>query len=127
MRWALQGGSARGGKAGTSLGVTFVDMSLARLKDALNRAATRRLVTVNVASDMHIPLEARKSERKTKAVVQPWNATETGAFITATEGDRLHPPLRSLMGLHPAEVCGLRRSYIDLHAATLSITPTRGP
>ncbi|MET9559974.1 MULTISPECIES: tyrosine-type recombinase/integrase [Streptomyces] len=126
MRWALQEGRARGGKAGTGLGVTSVDMSLARLKDALNRAVTRRLVTVNVASEVHIPLKARKAERKTKAVVQPWNATEVGAFIGAMKGDRLYAPLLlSLMGLRPAEVCGLRWSDIDLEAATLSIANTR--
>ncbi|WP_242643596.1 hypothetical protein [Streptomyces laculatispora] len=61
-------------------------MSLARLKDALNRAVTRRVVTVNVASEVHIPLKARKAERKTKAVVMPWNAAEVGAFITAMRG-----------------------------------------
>ncbi|MDT0616513.1 Arm DNA-binding domain-containing protein [Streptomyces lancefieldiae] len=69
MRWALQGGRVRGGKAGTGLGVTSVDMSLARLKDALNRAVTRGLVTVNVASEVHIPLKARKAERKTNLAV----------------------------------------------------------
>ncbi|WP_406385028.1 tyrosine-type recombinase/integrase [Streptomyces sp. NBC_01618] len=126
MRWALQGGRVRGGKAGTGLGVTSVDMSLARLKEALNRAVTRRLVTVNVASEVHIPLKARKAERKTKAVVTPWNASEVGAFITAMKGDRLYAPLLlSLMGLRPAEVCGLRWSDIDLEAATLSIANTR--
>ncbi|MFJ8464029.1 site-specific integrase [Streptomyces swartbergensis] len=101
-------------------------MSLARLKDALNRALTRRLVTVNVASEVHIPLKARKAERKTKTVVQPWNATEVGAFVGAMKGDRLYAPLLlSLMGLRPAEVCGLRWSDIDLDVATLSIANTR--
>jgi integrase len=126
MRWALQGGRVRGGKAGTGLGVTSVDMSLARLKDALNRAVTRGLVTVNVASEVHIPLKARKAERKTKEVVQPWNASEVGAFVVATKSDRLLAPLLlSLMGLRPAEVCGLRWSDIDLDAATLGIANTR--
>jgi integrase len=108
------------------LGVTSVDMSLARLKDALNRAVTRGLVTVNVASEVHIPLKARKAERKTKAVVQPWNASEVGAFVAVMKVDRLYAPLLlSLMGLRPAEVCGLRWSDIDLHAGTLSIADTR--
>ncbi|MFF5533438.1 tyrosine-type recombinase/integrase [Streptomyces cinerochromogenes] len=126
MRWALQGGRVRGEKAGMGLGVTSVDMSLARLKDALNRAVTRGLVTVNVGSEVHIPLKARKAERKTKAVVQPWNASEVGAFVAAMKGDRLYAPLLlSLMGLRPAEVCGLRWSDIDLNAGTLSIANTR--
>ncbi|WP_256331719.1 N-terminal phage integrase SAM-like domain-containing protein [Streptomyces sp. KS_16] len=49
MNWALKHGRLRGGKAGTPLGVTSVDMSLARLKEALGRAVTRRLVSVNAA------------------------------------------------------------------------------
>lgn len=62
----------------------------------------------------------------TKAVVQPWNATEVGTFITAMKGDRLYAPLLlSLMGLRPAEVCGLRWADTDLGAATLSIAKTR--
>ncbi|MCF3960092.1 tyrosine-type recombinase/integrase [Streptomyces fuscigenes] len=126
MRWALQGGRVRGGMAGTGLGVTSVDMSLARLKEALNRAVTRRLLTVNVASEVHIPLKARKAERKAKRVVPPWTAAEVGDFVAAMKGDRLNAPLLlSLMGLRPAEVCGLRWSDIDLDAATLSIANTR--
>ncbi|MEV5886306.1 hypothetical protein AB0L74_26925 [Streptomyces sp. NPDC052020] len=88
-------------------------MSLAR-KDALNRAVTRRLVTVNVASEVHIPLKARKAERKTKPVVQPWNATEVGAFVAAMKGDCLYAPLLlSLMGPAPGgglRACGGRTS-----------------
>ncbi|MEU3861049.1 hypothetical protein AB0F03_27380 [Streptomyces sp. NPDC028722] len=52
MHWALKHGRVRGGKAGTPLGVTSVEMSLARLKDALNRAVTRRLTSsCTVGSD----------------------------------------------------------------------------
>lgn len=103
-----------------------MDMSLARLKEVLNRAVTRRLVAVNVASEVHIPLKARKAERKTKTVVAPWNAAEVSAFVLAMKGDRLYAPLLlSLMGLRPAEVCGLRWSDIDLNAATLDISNTR--
>ncbi|MCW2871883.1 hypothetical protein [Actinacidiphila oryziradicis] len=40
--------------------------------------------------------------------------------------DRLYAPLLlSLMGLRPAEVCGLRWSDIDLNAATLDMSNTR--
>ncbi|MFD0318218.1 hypothetical protein [Streptomyces flavalbus] len=78
-------------------------MSLARLKEALNRAVTRGLVTVDVASEVHIPLKARKAERKTKEVVQPRNASEVGAFVAAMKSDRLFAPLLlSLMGLRMA-------------------------
>ncbi|MEU0992907.1 hypothetical protein [Streptomyces olivaceus] len=127
MRWALQGGRVRGGKAGTGLGVTSVDMSLARLEDALNRAVTRGLVTVNVASEVHIPLKARKTERKTKEVVQPWNASEVGAFVAAMKSDRLFAPLLlSLTGLRPARsaACGGRTST---WTRPRSASPTPGP
>ncbi|WP_306416629.1 MULTISPECIES: molybdopterin dinucleotide binding domain-containing protein [unclassified Streptomyces] len=68
---------------------------------------------------------ARKAERKTKEVVQPWNSSEVGSFVAAMKGDRLFAPLLPLMGLRPAEACGLRWSDIDLDAATLSIANTR--
>ncbi|TKA11125.1 site-specific integrase [Actinacidiphila oryziradicis] len=126
MTWALREGRVRGGKAGTGLGVTSVEMSLARLKDALNRAVTRRLVAVNVAQEVTIPRKARKAERRTKKVLQPWNVAEVHAFVLAVKDDRLYAPLLlSLMGLRPAEVCGLRWSDIDLNAATLDISNTR--
>ncbi|MGW4025212.1 hypothetical protein [Streptomyces sp. NPDC005009] len=92
----------------------------------LNRAVTRGLVTVDVTGEVRIPLKARKAERKTKEVVQPWNASEVGAFVAAMKSDRLFAPLLlSLMGLRPAEVCGLRWSDIDLDTATLGIANTR--
>ncbi|WP_242435739.1 site-specific integrase [Streptomyces sp. Root369] len=126
MHWALKQGRVRGGKAGTPLGVTSVDMSLARLKDALNRAVTRRLVTMNVAQHVTIPRRARKEERKKKEEVKPWNVQEVQAFVQGIKGERLYAPLLlSLMGLRPAEVCGLRWEDVDLDNATITITNTR--
>ncbi|MEH0551153.1 tyrosine-type recombinase/integrase [Streptomyces sp. B21-101] len=126
MHWALKHGRVRGGKAGTPLGVTSVDMSLARLKDALNRAVTRRLVTMNVAQHVTIPRRARKEERKKKEEVKPWNVQEVQAFVQGIKGERLYAPLLlSLMGLRPAEVCGLRWEDVDLDNATITITNTR--
>lgn len=70
--------------------------------------------------------KARKVERKTKEVAQPWNASEVGAFVAAMKSDPVFATLLlSLTGLRPAEVCGLRWSDIDLDAATLSIANTR--
>ncbi|MEU1536414.1 tyrosine-type recombinase/integrase [Streptomyces fagopyri] len=104
MRWALGEGRVRGGKAGTGLGVTSVEMSLARLKEALSRAVARLLVTVNVAQEVVIPRNVRKAERRAKAVVQPWNVEEVHAFVRAVKDDRLYGPfLLSLMGLRPAD------------------------
>ncbi|MGW1227831.1 tyrosine-type recombinase/integrase [Streptomyces sp. NPDC002530] len=124
--WALAHGRMRGKKAGTPLGVTSVDMSLARLKEALGRAVTRRLVYVNVAAHVNIPRRARKEERKTKEEVVPWNAQEVQKFIHGIRWDRLYAALLlSLMGLRPAEICGLRWEDVDLENATIVIANTR--
>ncbi|MBL1115240.1 site-specific integrase [Streptomyces sp. 110] len=126
MLWSLRCGRVRGPKAGTGLGVTSVDMSLARLKDVLNRAVTKRLVNMNVASELSIPRKARKAERKTKVELVPWNVSEVHTFVQGMSGDRLYAPLLlSLMGLRPAEVVGLRWSDIDLTADTLTVANTR--
>ncbi|MFK8907247.1 tyrosine-type recombinase/integrase [Streptomyces sp. YS-3] len=124
--WALAHGRVRGKRAGTPLGVTSVDMSLARLKEALGRAVTRRLVYVNVAAHVTIPRRARKEERKNKEEVPPWNVEEVQKFIRGIKGERLYAALLlSLMGLRPAEVCGLRWQDVDLEKATIDITNTR--
>ncbi|MFB6553221.1 tyrosine-type recombinase/integrase [Streptomyces sp. NPDC056405] len=126
MHWALRYGRARGGKPGTPLGVTSVEMSLARLKDALNRAVTRRLLTMNVAQHVTIPRRARKEDRKKKQEVKPWNVQEVQMFIHGVRTERLYAPLLlSLMGLRPAEVCGLRWEDVDLDNATITIANTR--
>jgi integrase len=126
MKWALSSGRVKGGKPGTPLGVTSVEMSLARLKDALNRAVTRRLVSMNVAQYVTIPRRARKEERRTKESVAPWDVKEVQTFIRGIREDRLYAPLLlALMGLRPAEVCGLRWSDVDLEKGTLKITNTR--
>ncbi|WUB60717.1 site-specific integrase [Streptomyces sp. NBC_00582] len=124
--WALTHGRVRGKGAGTPLSVTTVDMSLARLKEALGRAVTRRLVYVNVAAHVSIPRRARKEERKTKEEVLPWNVQEVQKFIHGIRGDRLYAALLlSLMGLRPAEVCGLRWEDVDFENATIVIANTR--
>ncbi|MEU6145057.1 site-specific integrase [Streptomyces sp. NPDC047081] len=126
MKWALAHGRVRGGKAGTPLSVTSVDMTLARLKEALNRAVTRRLVTINVAQHVSIPRKARKEERKTKRELKPWDVKEVQTFVQGIREDRLYAPLLlCLMGLRPAEVCGLRWEDIDLEAGTLLVANTR--
>ncbi|MEW1671625.1 tyrosine-type recombinase/integrase [Streptomyces noursei] len=126
MQWALRYGRVRGARAGTPLSVTSVDMSLARLKEALDRAVTRRLVVVNVAQHVTIPLKARKAERKNKEELRPWDVPEVQAFIQGIREDRIYAPLLlSLMGLRPAEVCGLRWKDVDLENATITIANTR--
>ncbi|MFJ9710688.1 tyrosine-type recombinase/integrase [Streptomyces sp. NPDC101234] len=126
MRWALGEGRVRGGKAGTGLGVTSVEMSLARLKEALNRAVARRLVAVNVAQEVAIPRNVRKAERRAKAMVQPWNVEEIHAFVRVVKDNRLYGAfLLSLMGLRPAEICGMRWADVDLGRAALAVSNTR--
>ncbi|WP_432141150.1 tyrosine-type recombinase/integrase [Streptomyces sp. bgisy084] len=126
MHWALKHGRVRGDRADTPLGVTSVDMSLARLKEALGRAVTRRLVYVNVAEHVTIPRKARKEERKNKQEVMPWNVQEVQTFVHGIMEERLYAPLLlSLMGLRPAEVCGLRWTDVDLEAASITIANTR--
>lgn len=126
MHWALRHGRVRGGKAGTALSVTSVDMSLARLKEALGRAVTRRVVAVNVAEHVVIPRRARKEERLRREEVKPWNVREVQTFVQGIKGERLYAALLlSLMGLRPAEVCGLRWVDVDLERATVVIARTR--
>ncbi|MFG3282026.1 tyrosine-type recombinase/integrase [Streptomyces sp. NPDC048111] len=124
--WALAHGRVRGKRAGTPLSVTSVDMSLSRFKEALARAVTRRLVQMNVAEHVNIPRRVRKEERKTKEEVPPWNVKEVQRFIQGIQVERLYAPLLlSLMGLRPAEVCGLRWEDVDLENATIVIANTR--
>ncbi|MFG3409612.1 site-specific integrase [Streptomyces sp. NPDC048142] len=126
MKWALREGRARGGKAGTGLGVASVEMSLARLKEALDRAVARRLVEVNVARVVKVPRNYRKAERRAKTVIPPWNLQEVRAFVDAVMDDRLCAVfLLSLMGLRPAEICGMRWSDVELGGATLTVKRTR--
>ncbi|MEU8482260.1 tyrosine-type recombinase/integrase [Streptomyces sp. NPDC048641] len=124
--WALTQGRVRGKRAGTPLSVTSVDMSLGRLKEALGRAVTRRLVYVNVAANVTVPRRARKEERRTKEEVPPWNIQEVQQFLRGIEEERLYAALLlSMMGLRPAEVCGLRWEDVDLENATIVIANTR--
>ncbi|MFE6459471.1 tyrosine-type recombinase/integrase [Streptomyces cinereoruber] len=125
--WALTSGRVRGGKAGTGLSVKSVEMSLGRLREALNRAVTRRMIPFNPAANVTIPLRVRKEERRVKQEVRPWGVPEIQAFISGVREDRLYAPLLlSLMGLRPAEVCGLRwKEDVDLERGVIRIANTR--
>ncbi|MFE7752481.1 site-specific integrase [Streptomyces sp. NPDC057428] len=103
-----------------------VEMSLARLKEALDRAVARRLVEVNVAREVKVPRNLRKAERRAKTVIPPWDIQEVRAFVRAIKDDRLYAVfLLSLMGLRPAEICGMRWGDVDLTGAILTVTRTR--
>ncbi|MCI3271443.1 site-specific integrase [Streptomyces cylindrosporus] len=119
-------GRRRAGKAGTGLAVSTVDAILARLRECLSRAVVRKLIAANPAQFVKISHQAKKRDRKERRRAKPWNVAEVQAFIRGIEGDRLYAPmLLSLMGLRPAEVCGLRWSDIDLKLGTLETANTR--
>ncbi|SCL73549.1 site-specific integrase [Micromonospora peucetia] len=119
--WMLTEGRRRGGKPGTGLGVRSVRLTLGRLRTALNVAVRRQLVVRNVAAFVTIPRAAAKADAETRAQRKPWPQEEVKTFLTGIAGERLHAPcLLSLMGLRPAEVCGLRWSDVDFEAGTIA-------
>ncbi|MEO3748649.1 site-specific integrase [Plantactinospora sp. B5E13] len=119
--WMLTEGRRRGGKPGTGLGVRSVRLTLGRLRTALDVAARRQLVVRNVATYVTIPRAAAKAAAEARAQRKPWTQDEVRTFLAAITGERLYPMcLLSLMGLRPAEVCGLRWSDVDFKAGTIA-------
>lgn len=120
--WMLTEGRVRGGKPGTGLGVRSVRLTLGRFRSALNIAVRRQLVVRNVAAFTTIPRAAAKAAGEKAAGRTPWTELEVKAFLQRVAGERLHGCLLlSLMGLRPAEVCGLRWAEdVDLDAGTLA-------
>lgn len=126
VAWMLAAGRRRGGRPGTGLGVRTVQLTLGRLRSALNLAVRRQLVTRNVALYTRIPRTARAQARALRAQRRPWTQAEVKAFLAAIRGHRLHAPVvLALIGLRPAEVCGLRWSAVDLRAGVLNVSSTR--
>lgn len=119
--WMLSAGRRRGGKPGTGLSARAVRLTLGRLRTALNVAVRRQLVVRNVAAFVTIPRAAAKAADDVKAKRTPWTEVEVRAFLAGIADERLYAVLLlSLMGLRPAEVCGLRWSDVDLDAATIA-------
>lgn len=119
--WMLTQGRVRGGKPGTGLGVRSVRLTLGRFRSALNVAVRRQLVVRNVAAFTTIPRAAAKAALEKAAERTPWTEVEVKAFLAAIAGERLHAcMLLSLLGLRPAEVCGLRWSDVNLGAGVLA-------
>lgn len=117
----LTQGRRRGGKPGTGLSVRSVRLTLGRLRAALDMAVRRGLVVRNVAQYVTIPRDARRLAEAAAVERVPWAETEVKTFITGIATERLYAVmLLSLMGLRPAEVCGLRWSDIDLVAGTIA-------
>ncbi len=116
----LTSGRKRGGKVGTPLSPRAVQITLGKLRSALDSAVHRRLVAYNVAGPVKCPPQV-KVER------DPWSPEEVRTFLGSLVGDRLHAPmLLALIGMRPEEVCGLRWAEdVDLEAETLRITNVR--
>ncbi|MFD6974314.1 tyrosine recombinase XerC [Streptomyces sp. NPDC059949] len=119
-------GRRKGGEPGTRLAVSTVEGLLTRLREALDRAVVRRLVAVNVAKEVRPSLADKKTDKRERTRAKPWSVDEVQTFIRGNLEDRLFAPLLlSLMGLRPAEVCGMRWVDIDLENGLLYITQTR--
>jgi integrase len=119
-------GRRRGGEKGTRMAVSTADGILTRLREALGRAVVRKLIPASPAQYVRISLADKKTDKRERPKAKPWNVAEVRAFIRGIESDRLHAPLLlSLMGLRPAEVCGMRWSDVDLTAGTLAAANTR--
>ncbi|GBQ01025.1 site-specific integrase [Streptomyces spongiicola] len=124
--WMLTSARRIGGKPGTGLSVRTVSLTLGRLRAALNLGIRRGLVARNVAEHVTIPRQARKADKLRRKARTPWTEAEVKEFLGHVAGDRLYAVmLLSLIGLRPAEVCGLRWEDVDLTAGTLSVEITR--
>ncbi|HCA86443.1 MAG TPA: site-specific integrase [Streptomyces sp.] len=124
--WMLTHGRVRGGKPGTGLGLRSVRLTLGRLRAALNVAVRRQLVVRNVAEHVTIPRHAREAAQAAKANRVPWTEEEVVPFLRHIATDRLYAPmLLLLLGLRPAEVCGLRWTDVDLEVGSISVAETR--
>jgi integrase len=119
--WMLTSARRRGGKPGTGLSVRSASLTLSKLRTALNVAVRRQLVVRNVAAFVAIPRTARKAEQETRARRTPWTAEEVKTFLAGVRDERLFAVmLLSLLGLRPAEVCGLRWDDVDFEAGTIA-------
>lgn len=115
----LTAGRKRGGKVGSGLSPRTVQLTLSRLRSALGDAVNRHLLEWNAAAPVKCPAQVRTQR-------QPWTEHEVRVFLGSLTGQRLHAVmLLSLLGLRPAEVCGLRWPDVDLDAATLTVATTR--
>lgn len=124
--WMLTSARRIGGKPGTGLSVRTVNLTLGRLRAALSMAMDEKFVTRNVAANAKVPRQARKDDKARRKARVPWTEEEVKEFLAHCSTDRLYAVmLLSLIGLRPAEVCGLRWQDVDLAAGTLSVETTR--
>lgn len=121
--WMLTSGRRRGGTPGTGLSARAARLTLGRLRAALNMAVRRQWVVRNVALDVTVSREVvERANVKPRQRPAPWTVDEVKAFLAAVRTDRLHAAvLLLLMGLRPAETCGLRwEPDVDLDGRTIA-------
>lgn len=109
--WMLTKGRVRGGKTGTGLSVRTTKLSLVYLRAALNWAIHEELVKKNVALQVEIPRWARKRDKVVakEKDEKRYDEKQVRTFVDKNKHNRLDSVGRlSLMGLRPAENCGLR-------------------
>lgn len=114
VEWMLTSGRKRGGKPGTGLSPRSVQITLAKLRAVYTWAQRQKMVENNPAAGVDTPAQV-----KTKRV--PWSPAEVGVFLASLTDKRLHAPaMLALLGLGPAELCGLRwADDVDLDAETV--------
>jgi integrase len=126
VSWMLTSGRRRNGKPGTGLSVATVQLTLTRVRNALAFGVRRALLTRNVAEHTRIPREARNRAQATAERRTPWSTAEVKGFLASVRGARLQAAvLLLLLGMRPAEVCGLRWCDVDLAAGRIQIASTR--
>ncbi|MFJ5610633.1 tyrosine recombinase XerC [Streptomyces sp. NPDC093221] len=126
--WMLTSGRRRGGQPGTGLGIRSVQLSLGRLRAAMNLAVRRGLMVRNVAQHVTISRDAKKKAEANKKANRPWDESEVRTFLEAITEHRLHAAMMlALIAERPAEVCGARWDEdVDLDGAgTIAVQNTR--
>ncbi|KUN42271.1 hypothetical protein AQJ27_37170 [Streptomyces olivochromogenes] len=116
------------GRQGPGLSVGFVDEMLTVLRRSLNYAMELKIVSMNVAKGefTSIASTVRKQYEEDHESEEPWDEKEVKAFLRGIRNERLFASfLLSLMGLRPAEVCGLKWDAVDFENGILSVHSTR--
>jgi integrase len=89
----------------------------ATLRNALSAAVDQRLIPFDPTTGVELPEYSRPE-------VEPWEATEVGAFLDEAAGDRLSAmwELIALHGVRRGEACGATWPGLDHAASVLTIT-----
>jgi integrase len=105
--WMLTSGRRRGGQPGTGLSGRSVNLTLGRLKAALDTAVDEGKLVRNPAAKVN-----RAAQEKTEKAT--WSAEQTRTFLALAAKQRLHVAWRmSLYGLRRGEVLGLRWDAVE--------------